>query len=296
MRTRPGGIAAFAVLLSLALPGCGAPAEEPAGAGGAAATPVPAEVSRTNEPAPEPESAEDFLDLAEKAMDGESGWSFSVRGEEGLTLQGRKSAATYRGAVERAVGRAALHTQGVSTGSKGRKRTEELYVVGETGCLKEGAADWKPVSPADPETRNKADDPLAVLAEFRSYAQAAGGDVEVTTGAGGADAVELRVASGERKLSEVRGRAWAQKARRELAPTAGQLREAGIPVEERQLTLSGLEEVLVLDAATYRIRSHRLDFGFLIPHSGGSIAFEQQVTHENQGPYEGAIELPAGAC
>ncbi|NWF30702.1 hypothetical protein HW130_31410 [Streptomyces sp. PKU-EA00015] len=288
MRTRPRRTAVLVLPLALSLAACSAEAEEPAVAG----SPEAAASSPAPEPSEAPESPEDFLDLAEKAMAEESAWTFSVEGDEGLTLQGQKSAATYEGTVRRAVGRAALHSQGVSTSSKGKKKTEELYVVGEAGFLKEGTADFKAVSPADPEMRNKAEDPIAVVDEFRIYAQAAGGEVKVTETDGGT--VELRVVSGKQKLSAVQGRAWAKKAKREFDPTAAQLREAGIPVEDGQLTLSGLEEVLVLDAKTYRIKSHRLDFGFLIPYNGQDIAFEQRVAEENQGPYEGKIELPAG--
>ncbi|MFH8928831.1 hypothetical protein [Streptomyces pristinaespiralis] len=290
MRTRPIRSAAVFVLpLALTLAACGAEAE-PAGAGSQETPSSPS--AAPSEQAEAPETAEDFLDLAEKAMAEEQAWSFSVKGEEGLTSQGQKSAATYEGTVQRAVGRAALHSQGVSTSSKGKKRTEELYVVGEEGHLKEDSAEWKAVSPADPEIRNKADDPIAVIHEFRMYAQAAGGDVKVTEKDGGGT-VELRVTSGEQKLSAVRQRAWAEKAKREFEPTAEQLRKAGIPVDDARLNLSGLQEVLVLDAKTYRIRSHSLDFGFLIPYNGQDMAFEQQVTMENQGPYDGRIELPA---
>ncbi|GGT11554.1 hypothetical protein GCM10010271_12930 [Streptomyces kurssanovii] len=290
MRTRPIRSAALLVLpLSLALAACAAEADEPTAAGSPEAA---AQSSATPAPTKAPETAEDFIDLAEKAMAEESAWSFSVKGEEGLTSQGQKSDATYEGTIQRAVGRAALHSQGVSTSSKGKKKTEELYVVGEEGHLKEGSAEWKAVSPADPEMRNKADDPIAVIDEFRMYAQAPGGDVKVTEADGGGT-VELRVTSGKQKLSAVQQRAWAKKAKREFEPTAEQLREAGIPVDDAQLSLSGLEEVLVLDAKTYRIRSHRLAFGFLIPYNGQDMAFEQQVTTENQGAYDGRIELPA---
>lgn len=290
MRIRPIRSAAVFVLpLALTLAACGAEAE-PAGSGSQETPSAPS--AAPSEQAEAPETAEDFLDLAEKAMAEEQAWFFSVKGEEGLTSQGQKSAATYEGTVQRAVGRAALHSQGVSTSSKGKKRTEELYVVGEEGHLKEDSAEWKAVSPADPEMRNKADDPIAVIHEFRMYAQAAAGDVKVT-GKDGGGTVELRVTSGEQKLSAVQQRAWAKKAKREFEPTAEQLRKAGIPVDDARLTLSGLQEVLVLDAKTYRIRSHSLDFGFLIPYNGQDMAFEQQVTMENQGPYDGRIELPA---
>ncbi|CAL9565845.1 hypothetical protein SUDANB176_04737 [Streptomyces sp. enrichment culture] len=286
MRTLPGRTAVLVLPLALALAACGTEAEEPARAESpGAAAPEPSKQPE------EPETAEDFLDLAEKAMAEEPAWSFSVKGEEGLTLQGQKSSATYEGTVRRAVGRTALHAQGVSTGSRGTKKTEELYVVGDAGYLKEGTAGWKALSPAGPEMRNRVEDPIAVVEEFRGYARAAGGEVEVTETDGGT--IELRVTSGGREPGAVRDRAWAKKAKREFGPTAGQLREAGVPVEDAQMTLSGLEEVLVLDATSYRIRSHRFEFGFLIPYNGQDIAFEQRVTEENQGPYRGRIELPA---
>jgi hypothetical protein len=292
MRTRPGRTAVLVLPLALTLAACGAESEEPAGPGSPDTAVVPS--SATPEPSKEPESAEDFLDLAEKAMVEESAWTFSVKGKEGLTLQGQRSAATYAGTVRRGTGSATLQSQGVSTSSKGKKKSEELYVIGDEGYLKEGDADWKAVSPADPEMRNKAEDPIGVVDEFRIYAQTPGGDVKVTESKADGGTVELRVASGKQKLSAVQHRAWAKKAKREFDPTAAQLRKAGIPVDDAQLTLSGLEEVLVLDAKTYRIKSHRLEFGFLIPYNGQDITFEQQVSEENEGPYARKIELPAG--
>ncbi|MEV4332822.1 hypothetical protein AB0K02_20150 [Streptomyces sp. NPDC049597] len=293
MRTRLGYAAALVLPLALSLAACGTTQDGGAAEPAAVDSPEAKQSDPAAAPPAAPESPEDYLDLAEKAMRDESGWTFSVEGEEGLTLQGQQSSATYEGTVRRGMKPAALHTQGVSTSSKGTKKSEELYVVGEKGYLKEGGAAWKAVSPADPEMRNKAEDPVAVVQEFRIYAQAAGGDVKVTETDGGGT-VELRVVSGRQKLSAVQGRAWAKKAKREFDPTAAQLRKAGIPVQDGQLTLSGLEEVLVLDAKTYRIKSHRLDFGFLVPYNGQDIAFEQRVTEENQGTYEGKIELPAG--
>jgi hypothetical protein len=50
---------------------------------------------------------------------------------------------------------------------------------------------------------------------------------------------------------------------------------------------------LVLDATTYRVKSHRFEFGFLIPYGGQNITFEQDVQQENQGTFNGKIELPA---
>ncbi|MGW0817525.1 hypothetical protein ACWD00_30585 [Streptomyces viridiviolaceus] len=285
MRNRFTRTAVLVLPLALALAACDAEAQEPAGAASqdSQATASPA-------PSASPESAEEFLDLAEKAMAAESAWSFSVEGEEGLTLEGQKTAATYEGTVRRAGGRAALHSQGVSTSGKGTKRAEELYVDEGAGYLKEDSANWRAVDPTEPEVKNKVDDPVAVVDEFRGYAQDSEGDVRVTRADG---TVELRVTSGKQELSAVRDRAWAKKAKREFEPTAEQLRKVGIPVPDAQWTLSRLEEVLVLDARTYRIRSHRLDFGLLIPYNGQDISFEHQVSEKNQGPSEEAVEPPA---
>ncbi|MGW4045324.1 hypothetical protein [Streptomyces sp. NPDC004721] len=289
MRTRLRCALVLVLPLVLSLDACGVEAGKSAGAAGSPE--VAATVSASPEPSATPESPEDFLDLAEKAMAEESGWTFSVKGEEGLTLQGQKNAATYRATVRRAMKPEVLRSEGVTTSSKGTRRNEEIYVADGTAYLKEGDAPWKHAPVTDPEMRNKVEDPVAVVEEFRTYAKATGGDVKVTgTGDG---TVELRVASGERKLSAVADRAWAKKAKREFDPTAEQLRKAGVAVEDAQLTLSGLDEVLVLDAKTYRIRSHRLDFGFLIPYGGADITFEQHVGEENQGTYAGRIELPA---
>ncbi|MGW2562951.1 hypothetical protein ACWCXB_27610 [Streptomyces sp. NPDC001514] len=283
---------ALVLPLALLLVACGAaeeegPAESADKAGGSEAT-------QSSEPAEaaSPESPEDFLDLAQKAMAAESAWTFSVKGEEGLTHQGQKSAATYEASVRRGMAPKALHSQGVSTSSKGTRKNEEIYVVDGTAYLKEGGASWKDAPASDPEMQNKVEDPVGVIEEFRAYARAATGDELTLTEAD--ETIELRVACEKQKLTVVRDRVWVKKAVREFDPTADQLREAGIPVNDGQLTLSGLEEVLVLDAKTYRVRSHRFEFGFLVPYGGQGITFEQKVLEENQGTFNGKIEPPAG--
>ncbi|MFB7289921.1 hypothetical protein [Actinacidiphila glaucinigra] len=285
MSTRPL-IAALALPLALPLAACGAEkGSAPAVAGSPAATP-------SVEQSPEsPKSPEEFLDLAEAAMTGESGWTFSVTGSEGLTLQGQRSAATYRATVHRGTDPEALHSEGVSTSGKGTKKSEEIYVVDGTAYVKEDGAPWKHAPASDPEMENKTEDPVAAIEEFRMYAKAAGGgDVKLTKARG---TVELRVARGKQKLAAVKDRAWAKKARREFDPTAEQLRNAGVPVNDDRLTLSRLQEVLVLDAATYRVKSHRYELEILVPYAGGGdIAYEQDVREENQGAYAGRIELP----
>ncbi|MEU1542420.1 hypothetical protein ABZ461_30790 [Actinacidiphila glaucinigra] len=278
--------AAFALPLALPLAACGAEkGSAPAVAGSPAAT------SSVEQSPESPKSPEEFLDLAEAAMSGESGWTFSVTGSEGLTLQGQRSAATYRATVHRGTDPEALHSEGVSTNSKGTKKSEEIYVVDGTAYVKEDGAAWKHAPASDPEMENKTEDPVAAVAEFRTYAKAAGGgDVKLTKARG---TVELRVTGGRQKLAAVKDRAWAKKARREFAPTAEQLRDAGVPVNDDQLTLSRLQEVLVLDATTYRVRSHRYELEILVPYAGGGdIAYKQDVREENQGAYTGRIELP----
>jgi hypothetical protein len=293
MRTRCRCAAALVLPLALSLVACGAAEED--GPNGEAAGSRSPEAKPSAEAPGAPESPEDYLDLAEKAMAEESVWTFSVTGEEGLTFQGEKNAAAYKATVRRGMEPEALHSQGVSTSSKGTKKDEEIYVVDGTVYLKEGSAPWKDAPASDPEMQNKVEDPVAVIEEFRAYAQAADGDVTVTVTVTEADGtVELRVASDKQKLTAVQD-PWAKKAQREFNPTAAQLRKAGVPVNDAQLTLSGLEEVLVLDAKTYRIKSHRFEFGLLIPYGGGQdITFEQDVREENQGTYDGRIELPAG--
>lgn len=280
----------MALSLSLPLAACGTGD----GQAGAAGSKSPAaEQSPKPAAAPAPESAEDFLGLAEKAMAGEAAWTFAVKGKEGLTFQGQKSDATYRATVHRGMAPVALHSQGVSTSSKGARTSEEIYVVDGTAYLKKGGAPWKDAPVSDPEMRNKVEDPVAAIAAFRAYARTATGQDDVTlTEADGT--VELRVDSDKQKLAAVRDRAWVKKAVREFAPTAEQLRAAGVPVDNDRLTLSGLTEVLVLDATTYRVKGCRFEFGFLIPNGGQNIAFEQDVRQENRGTYDGQIELPVG--
>lgn len=280
--------AALVLSLSLPLAACGAQDGRPEPAGskspGTTESPTPAT-------APAPESPEDFLGLAEKAMAQEGAWTFSVKGEEKLTFQGQRSAASYRATVRIGTAQRTLYSQGVTTSSKGTTTDEEIYLVDGMVHLKKGDAAWKEAPATDPGTRNKVEDPVAVIEEFRAYLRAARGDDVTLTETDGR--VELRVGTGKEKLTSVRDRAWVKKAEREFAPTAKQLRAAGVPVNDAQVTLSGLEEVLVLDATTYRIRSYGFTFGFLVPYGGQDVTFEQNVRQENQGTFDGKIELPA---
>ncbi|WP_137992523.1 hypothetical protein [Streptomyces vilmorinianum] len=297
MRTRPRCAAALALPLplALALTACGAAADEGESPEAVRTSATATATASEAAPPPGPESAEDHLRLAEKAMAQEAAWSFSVRGQEGLTHQGHRSAATYRATVRRGMEPEVLHGEGSSTSSKGRTKKEEIYVVGGTAYLREGGAAWKAAPASEPAMRNKVEDAVAAVEEFRAYARA--GDDAVTVTEVEADGtIELAVRSdGKRKLTAVRDLPWVKKAKREFDPTADQLRAAGIPVSDARLTLSHLEEVLVLDAKTYRVTSHRFTFGFLVPYAGGQdIAYEQEVREDNQGPYSGRIERPEG--
>ncbi|MFF3248984.1 hypothetical protein ACFYWY_35865 [Streptomyces sp. NPDC002870] len=279
-------LAALIIPLSLSLIGCSAEGE-PTESVQAAGSTSP-EVKKT-EPA-KPVTAEDFLDRAEEAMAAQGGWTFAVKGSESLVFQGQASTASYKATVRRTQDPEAFHSSGAVI-SKGKRKPEEIFVVGGTQYVKEGRDAWKRGPVSDPDMKNKVEDPMAAIGEFRKYVQESGDDVTLTKEEG---KVRLQVRSGSRKLSEVRDRAFAEKAVRELKPTLKQLQKAGVSATEDQLTLSQLEETLILDPETYRVESHRFRFGFLIPYGGQGITYGQDVNEENRGVFHGDIELPAG--
>lgn len=278
--------AALVVPLALSMAGCSSEVE-PAKSVGADGSTSP-EVKKS-EPA-KPVTAEDFLDRAEEAMAAEGGWTFAVKGAENLVFQGRASTASYQATIRRTQDPAAIHSSG-SVVSKGKRKPEEIFVIDGTEYVNEGRGSWKHGPVSDPDMKNKVEDPVAAIAEFRKYVQESGDDVTLTKEGG---KVRLQVRSGSQKLSEVRDRAFVQKAIRELNPTLKQLQKAGVSATEDQLTLSRLEETLTLDRETYRVESHRFRFGFLIPYGGQDITFGQDVNEENRGVFVGVIELPAG--
>lgn len=274
-------LAALVIPLSIALIGCSAE-EQPTASVESAASKSPA-VEKT-EPA-KPVTPGEFLDRAEQAMAAEGGWTFGVKGSEDLVFQGQASTASYEATAERTQdpsAPSALHSSG-SVLSKGKRKPEEIFVIDGTAYVKEGTDAWKRGPASDPDMQNKVEDPVAALAEFRTYVQESGGNVTLTKAGG---KVELQVRSKSRKLS--------QKAMRELKPTLRQLQKAGVSATEDQLTLSRVEETLILDPATYRVESHRFRFGFLIPYGGQDITYGQDVTEEIRGVFDGDIELPAG--
>lgn len=279
-------LAALTIPLSLSLIGCSAEGEPTESVESAGSTSP--EVKKT-EPA-KPVTAEDFLDRAEEAMAAQGGWTFAVKGSESLVFQGQASTASYKATVRRTQDPEAFHSSGAVI-SKGKRKPEEIFVVGGTQYVKAGRDAWKRGPVSDPDMKNKVEDPMAAIGEFRKYVQESGDDVTLTKEGG---KVRLQVRSGSRKLSEVRDRAFAEKAVRELKPTLKQLQKAGVSATEDQLTLSQLEETLILDPETYRVESHRFRFGFLIPYGGQGITYGQDVNEENRGVFHGDIELPAG--
>lgn len=293
-------VAALAIpavsLLSLVLAGC-------AGSDGAGSKPVasgsPLEAASAHTGAPqrtapaEPRTAEEFLARAREAMAGRKGWTFAVKGNEGLTWQGRLNAATYTATVRRTQQPMALHSTG-TTYAKGVAKPEEVYVVGGTGYLRKGGSGspWKSGSLSDPQIANVVEDPVAALTAFQDYAREESGDGVSVVKSGGQ--VELRVEVPSAQLPSVRNRGVVKKAVRELTPTLEQLRAAGVTAPESRITVERVEEVISLDSATYRIRSHRFRCTFLIPYRGQDVRYSQDVTERTQGGFTGTITLPAG--
>lgn len=283
---RRHGWVVLALALSVTLCGCTAQ-DEPA----KPSEPATADAGPKKTPAPEPETAADFLALAHEAMAKEPGWTFAVTGREGVMVQGsQEKAASYKATVEQSRRPEALHSKGTSI-SKGSSESEEIYLIGDTAYLKEGDADWKKKPGADPRIQNKVENPLSALARFDAYLSASKDDVTVTTGDAGT--VTLEVGFGEKKLTDVQDRDFVQRAMREFEPTAKQLREAGVGVEDSQLTFSHLKETLVLDSATYRIESHRFAFQIQVPNNGRDIYYGQDVREKNKGVFDGEIKPPA---
>jgi hypothetical protein len=224
-------------------------------------------------------------------MAAESGWTFAVSGEESLTFGDGTSGASCTSTVRLTGEPEAFHSTGTVV-SKGTSRAEEVFVVDGVGHVREGGAGarWTSGPVSEPGIANKVEDPLAALDAFAAYTTG-GENVEVTR-AGGEITLSLELPHG--RLSGD-GPALA-KAAREVRPTVDQLREGGVTATDDEIVLRRLDDVLVLDATTFRIRSHRFSFGFLIPHQGRRISYAQEVTEHNRGVYAGSIELPADAA
>ncbi|MFJ9584456.1 hypothetical protein [Streptomyces acidicola] len=247
-----------------------------------------------------PTTPADILERAREAMAAEKGWTFAVKGKETLAFPGQTSAASYTATVRQTSEPKAFHSTGTIV-SKGTSRSEEVFVAGGTGRVREGGpgAAWKTGSVSDPEIANKVEDPVDALKAFDMYAEGKGS--KGADGAGGGEGVEVIRAEGEirlevrvpsGRLSDRRTVPALAKAARELRPTLSQLRDVGVTAGEHEITLTRLDEVLVLDADTYRISSHRFAFGFLIPYQGKHLTFSQEVREENRGVFGGTLTPP----
>ncbi|MGW0827230.1 DUF6612 family protein [Streptomyces sp. NPDC002845] len=284
---RPRTAVAVLAALPLSLAGCAendGAGSEPTATGKPAASPSKAA---------EPRTPEEFLARAREAMSGQKGWTFAVKGSEGLTSQGQESTATYTATVDRTQDPMALHSTG-TTHAKGVATPEEVYVVDGTGYVRKGGteAQWKSGPLTDPDIANVVEDPVTALDTFQNYAQekpADGISVRKSTGE-----VALKVSVSSAKLPAVQAGGVIEKALRELTPTLDQLRAAGITAPENALTVERAEEELVLDPTTYRIVSHRFRCTFLIPYGGESMRYSQEVTERTQGVFTEVIKLPSG--
>ncbi|GAB3002934.1 hypothetical protein GCM10023080_080760 [Streptomyces pseudoechinosporeus] len=224
-------------------------------------------------------------------MAGQKGWTFAVKGREGLVLRGEENAATYTATVHRTTGDLwALHSTG-TTLSKGVSKPEEIYIAEGTAYVKKGTAAWEHGPLTDPEFADKVEDPLAALEAFRGY----GDEVTLTASEDGPDGrAELRVRTAAGSLTGVRDQGVVQKALRELAPTLRQLRAAGVAAPESEIAVERVEESLVLDASTYRVTVHTFKCTFLIPYDGQRIRYDQEVTERTSGTCKGTVVLPKG--
>ncbi|WP_165396439.1 hypothetical protein [Streptomyces sp. F001] len=276
--------ATTALLVSAALTGCSVDDAPPSEPSRRAAAPA------KTEPAPAPETPAEFLALAEEAMAAEQGWTFTVKGREGLVLQGQENAATYTATVHRTTGDPwALHSTGTIRGRNGAK-PEEIYVVDGTAYVNEGGGAWEHGPLSDPEFADKVEDPLAALDGFRGY----GDGITLAEPDGPEGRVELRVRTTTARLTDVRDEGVVQKALREFTPTLEQLRAAGVTAPESRIIMAGAEESFVLDASTYRVTAHTFKCTFLIPPEGRQIRYDQEVTERTAGMYEGTVVLPDG--
>lgn len=181
-------------------------------------------------------------------MAAEKGRTFAVTGRESLAMPGRTSGASYTSMVRRTSDPEALHSTGTIV-SNGTSRREEVFLVQGTGYVREGesGAEWKTGPVSDPDIAPKVEDPLDALEAFETYTEE-GAEVEVVQ-ADGEIRLHVHIPSG--RLSDRRHQPALAKAARELQPTLDQLREAGLTASEREIVLNRLDEVLVLDSATF---------------------------------------------
>lgn len=293
MKRRVGLVGVVAPLCFAAV-GCSAVGGEDAQPAAVKSAAASASAAASEKAPVSPETPGDFLDLAEKAMAAQHGWTFAVRGKEGLTLQGQQpSNASYTATVRRTSDPEALQSHGVIISSKGQRKPEEVFVVGGKGYVKEGdAGTWKHGALSDPVIANKVEDPVAAVQTFRTYLKQ-GGVTLTKADSHGKVRLQVRVAS-PRKVPEVQDRAYVKSAVREAEPVLDQLRGAGVAVDKSQVTLSRLTETLTLDARTGKVAAHAFRFAFLIPNGGQNITYTQDVSEENRGVFGGSIALPPG--
>lgn len=279
--------------------GCGAPQTSGPAAGTTTAPPsvtAPRSVTAPPSASRAPAGATELLARAEAAMGAEAGWTFTVTGKESLTQsgapEGQGSRASYSARVDRTAGPEALHQTGTVTGKNGSK-AEEVVSAGGTGYVREGApgAPWTKGPLTDPEIAAKVEDPLDALASFADYAER-GERIEVVR-SGGEIRLRLRVPSAA--LAEREERPAVARAAREFLPTLRKLRKAGVTAGEKKIVLTGLEESLVLDAKTHRMRSYRSSFGFAVPHEGRQLRYAQELGADTRGVFTGRIEAPVTA-
>ncbi|MFC7441397.1 hypothetical protein [Laceyella putida] len=263
------GLLAFTLLFSLS--GCSMPWQEEK------------PVLEKTEPSLRPPTLVEVLELAETTLKRGEGWSFQLKSQEKLTLKQQQTGARFEAKVNVTIDPYALSSQGTIL-SKGKKKAEQLVIIGEKGYLKEGKGPWKTGTRVQMQT--SIEDPTQALVELASVAKQKNAKLKMVE-SHGYTSVTAELAPGQNE-----GVLWS-KARAELEPTLKQLKGLGIRVNPAKISLKSYKREVHIDPKTHVLHAVSTQFVFQLPTATGMIAYQQIQTAEVRGVFKGRITLPA---
>lgn len=238
--------------------------------------------------------AEAFTQAMEKQDQGK-GYSFQMKGGETLTLKAsgtnQSSSASYQADVDVLMKPYALQSNGTII-SKGKRKPEQIYVVGDEVYMKVGKEPWESGLRTSPDFQDVIEDPTQIWDGLTELSDS-NPDLFTMKSENNQYVIELTLTNQE--FQSLQSSEEVKKIQTEVASTIKQLKKLGFQVSKKQLKLTSYKQTVVLDQSTLQLKKHSIDFKLSLPAGKQTFTFKQKVEATSTGLYEGEIVVPAEA-
>jgi hypothetical protein len=230
------------------------------------------------------------LERASQEIQKSRGFELSLKGQESLTAKQKgavhKIGADFRATAQVTIQPRAFHSKGAIL-SKGKKQSEEIYVIGEDVYRKAGTTRW--TKDKLDSWKSQLEDPLAALAALQQTMRAQGQDVSVKT-----EQEHVAVTAFWQGVKYKQTETVVLKnAEAELKPTLEQLKKLGYHVNTKSIRLKSYKETWILDAKTFLPKQRILEIVYTMTAGNTSFTYDQKLETDVKGEFNGEIIGPA---